>query len=498
MIAVDKLPLSFTENRGFGRFCRRNRPHYSLPSRRTITRLMEDRYEIFKKNYVLELEGKTSYSLTMDNWTDEYTKQTYLAVTIHYLSNDMEMIDGILGMFPLYVNHTSEYLKVCFKHVMSNFGLDENKVVSVTTDRGANILRAVEEFFGAQKQIPCFGHVLALVFPDFTEKISTFQTVIKKVRAIVNSIRSSTVAVMTLKKLQKDEGIPQNKCLNFQSDVSTRWNSTLHMLRRFLQLKDYVYPVTLECKNPPQFLDKDDYEYLDDIIPMMALVDQATVDASGSTYTTASLVIPLLSLMKNSITEIIPKTKGGEEFKKKMIDALAARSKLLEKNDVLCLATLLDPRFKKMYFQSPLRVSTMVEKILILTKQEKKLSQQPQETLEENKKKSIWDAHDASLKKNNVSEHSLPEIKMFLGQQLCCRQSNPIKVWNDQLRMSFPLLFPLALKFLTVPCTSVASERANSLTHFIASAKRSNLTGEHVNEFVGLSSYSRKLWGLEP
>lgn len=51
----------------------------------------------------------------------------------------------------------------CSIHVREEFEIDKNKIVSITTDDGANIVLAVRLFLGDNHRMPCMAHVLNLV-----------------------------------------------------------------------------------------------------------------------------------------------------------------------------------------------------------------------------------------------------------------------------------------------------------------------------------------------
>lgn len=82
MISVDKLPLSTVQSRGFKILMKTVAPLYSIPSRKTLTNLLETRYNIMKEQFKEKIKKALSYTLTCDNWTD-CTNQSYLGVTIH-------------------------------------------------------------------------------------------------------------------------------------------------------------------------------------------------------------------------------------------------------------------------------------------------------------------------------------------------------------------------------------------------------------------------------
>lgn len=109
MIATDKMALTTVESKGFQWLMKTIVPLYKEPSRRTITRLIEMRYKALKEDFIIKIEKAICYSLIYDNWTD-ITNQNYFGVTIHYLTEELKMKSGCIGVFLLHKNHTAEYL----------------------------------------------------------------------------------------------------------------------------------------------------------------------------------------------------------------------------------------------------------------------------------------------------------------------------------------------------------------------------------------------------
>ncbi|PZC80784.1 hypothetical protein B5X24_HaOG214008 [Helicoverpa armigera] len=58
---------------------------------------------------------------------------------------------------------SGQYIQECWKEICEEFEIDKNKIVSITTDGGANIVSAVRLFLGDNHRIPCMAHVLNLV-----------------------------------------------------------------------------------------------------------------------------------------------------------------------------------------------------------------------------------------------------------------------------------------------------------------------------------------------
>lgn len=205
--------------------------------------------------------------------------------------------------------------------------------------------------------------------------ITDVRDMITKVRNIVVMIKRSIVASDELKRLQVRDGKTESTALKFIQDVPTRWNSTLYMLERFLVLEEYVYPITLKCRNVPEMLTRDEIHLLKNLTDMLKSIENVITEISGDSYPTASLIIPIIHCMQIAISGWEPNnlesdkvTRASMQFKNKLLTAIEHRFKDQELNLILAISTILDPRFKKLHFQSALAASSAITKINILMK----------------------------------------------------------------------------------------------------------------------------------
>lgn len=89
-------------------------PLYTIPSRKVITSLIEEKY-VYLSNLIKEqLSNVDDIALTTDIWTDLNTK-SYLGVTAHYHINCNKKT-VIIGITELNDRHTSDNLKVVTRH----------------------------------------------------------------------------------------------------------------------------------------------------------------------------------------------------------------------------------------------------------------------------------------------------------------------------------------------------------------------------------------------
>lgn len=85
MIAKDNLPFRIVEKKGFQISMNSILPLYKIPCRKSITRLIEEKYELLSN--MMKVLSKVKYlSLTTDIWTESLNMKSFLGLTTHFLS----------------------------------------------------------------------------------------------------------------------------------------------------------------------------------------------------------------------------------------------------------------------------------------------------------------------------------------------------------------------------------------------------------------------------
>ena len=86
-IVLDLQPFSVVESESFIRLINKLDPHYRLPSRHTIKRLIIDEFEERRKVIINFFQNSTSkFSLTCDIWSS-VKMESFMALTIHYIDS---------------------------------------------------------------------------------------------------------------------------------------------------------------------------------------------------------------------------------------------------------------------------------------------------------------------------------------------------------------------------------------------------------------------------
>lgn len=127
MVVKDHLPLDFVEGSGFKYFSKKAVPLYKVPSRRTFTRLLDDKYDVLSARMRDIFSKVQEFNLTADIWTDTHTTKSYLGVTVHFLSG-YEMTAATIGVTPLDASHDIRYISRMLEETCGEWNIDKAKV----------------------------------------------------------------------------------------------------------------------------------------------------------------------------------------------------------------------------------------------------------------------------------------------------------------------------------------------------------------------------------
>lgn len=111
MICKDTLPLNTVEKEGFTYLMKTAEPLYKLPSRQTITQMIDDKYDNLSLQFREKLLELESICLTTDIWTDTHNTTSYMDLTGHFI-HESELISINFGVSHLTEPHNPDiYVK---------------------------------------------------------------------------------------------------------------------------------------------------------------------------------------------------------------------------------------------------------------------------------------------------------------------------------------------------------------------------------------------------
>lgn len=494
MICKDHQPFSIVENEGFKNLMKAVAPQYKLPSRTSLRRWLDNKYEAVSETFRKKLSTITDLTLTTDIWSDTLNMKSFIGVTAHF-GIDIELISVTLGVYELDERHTSQYISEMLSRTCEEWGINKDNVTAVVTDNAANMVKAIELAFGKKKHIPCFAHTLNLV-AEGTMACSEWQHIVSKTKAIVTWFKQSCIASDELRKATSAE-------TKLIQSVPTRWNSTYYMVQRFLELRTVINYILFRHATAPQMLSGSEISIASSVLLILRPLEVATKEISGDKYCTTSKIIPLVRCIFSKITSTIIEEPVAKEVQKLALHEMRKRMGPIEHVTALAIACILDPRFKKMHFSDAIACSNSVSKIKDLMKIHLRQNEDIESDSDKSDKSeetfSLWSDHHKLVQRNwksTKSEDSLSdELSVYLTTPVGRLNDNPLEIWKDY-KMQFPTLHKLAYKYLTIVGTSVPSERLFSQAGQVMTQQRNRLKGKRLGKLLFLHSVDKQYWDI--
>ncbi|ALC44430.1 maker722 [Drosophila busckii] len=401
--------------------------------------------------------------------------------------------------------HTGEYICTLLQNTCKEFGIEEFKLETLTTDNAKNMKAASNLLLGVGHHVPCFAHTINLVVDNTVKDIKCFSTVLDKVKRIVTYFKHSPAAMDVLRKLQSDEGVPEGCIRTLTQNIDTRWNSCLDMLISFIDLENTVAIALINrsksTKILPEMLSTSELDICRDFCELLKPFKEATERVSGESYVTVSLVVPMISMSLAKIRKTIVQSADGMFMKDVLMQKADDYLTGLSKNKILIKASLLDPRFKKMYIPPTmvLEASKNILEEMQLNSEGKRRSSnlQPPEELhiaQVDRQESFFEAHNRSIQQTQSSDSPYKkEFHLYISLPNSNWEAEPIQYWTSQ-QQTMPHLAKLALRYLIIPGSSVSSERMASAIKCVVCDSRSRMTDRHVTQRVFLKSLAKQYW----
>lgn len=394
------------------------------------------------------------------------------------------------------------------------------KVVFVVTDNADNVVNAVKDVMG-WKHMGCFAHSLNLVVTRAVNKNHDVVTLIETVKRIVSHFKRSTQSTEKLIEYQVRNNEPNNKPKKLIQDVSTRWNSTYFMLKRFVLLQEPIKATLALIDKDLPVLTPVQWKMLCELILVLKPFYTVTKTVSGEKYATGSLVIPLT----NSLFTVCGKLKERnfspqvKEVVTELNKEMSKRFGNFESSNTLTLLTFIDPRFKNLVFKDPAASSNAKDRVINAIGREiirateeqerakKNAKERPadvaiteheeQEIVTENQSRqevdelSVFNSLEMCLakkkKKGSVKSRAIVELDRFLEEDELEWKGDPLLWWKEN-GPQYPYLRKVVQKNFCCLATSVPCERAFSRAGLFVSDRRNRLSGTKTKMLMFLNA----------
>lgn len=478
MVVADLQPLSIVENEGFKLFSKALNPAFVVPSRYILTKtLLKNNYDAVFKNLKEELSFAEHICITTDAWTS-IANESYVSITAHFITKDWKLNSKFLNCFAMYKDHTAQNLMNEIFESLKKWNV-ESKISCVVSDNAANILAAIK--LAGWYSLPCFAHTLHLIVTDGLKDENIIQLV-NKCKAAVEFFNRSTKAFNKLKEMQEQMGKPKLKLIN---STPTRWNSTLKMIERLIEIQDVLEATVAILHKPVELFTFEEWQVLKELCNILRPFNEITIEMSAEKFTTVSKLIVLIRGLqsflskKKSENNIIIISTLLERF----INNVTKRFHRLEYNEILAISTFLDPRFKSKGFTDTGALKYVKDKIYSMYFIPSSDISSPQKNAENNN--SIWNEFDQRTNVKTNTSKCIIELNNFAHESIVERKSDPLEWWKSHETV-YPGLSAIAKKYLPIVATSVPSERVFSTAGQVLTDRRNSLSSENVEKILFL------------
>jgi len=507
MICLDLMPYSVVENKGFRKLLNVVAPRYQLPSRwhfsRTVIPQIYQDVKTKVKETLSNIEGKFVHC-TSDIWTSKFSTNAYLSLTGHWIEckkspqaiDEHKRVTALLKMEVLNEDHTAanilHHLKAVVKQCQDDVGV-KFSVQCFVTDNATNMVKAMAD--GNYVHIRCMAHNLHLVVTAVLKECRGVTSVILIARKITGFVHRSNKAVNKLHKIQEELGLPKNTLVH---DVSTRWNSSFHMLQRLLEQRR---PLTTMCADMDLggVMSHHQWELVQAIVKILQPIEEATRTVCEEVASLSS-VIPCVQALKTALTNLkvdadVQALPEALKMGTTLHSLLTQRFQAVfdDSSGHYFKATLLDPRFKSLPMSllstsefDKLKADVAAEVDAELQADDvsgvpEAASSSSVESETSGQKSLFWGAmHNlAKPKPKSASFGAMTSLKIVESYLAVLSTesltSDPAVTFWSKMMQPQPALAHVAIKYLTCPPTSVSSERIFSTAGDIVSPHRSRL-----------------------
>ena len=406
-------------------------------------------------------EEASSIALMTDIWTSS-TNDSYISLTVHFITNYWETRSCILETRSFPEHHTGANIAGKLKDMVSTFDIDNSKVVHDQDNvqlAGEIIQRDVGWY-----SINCSAHKLQLCINGSQQ---TIVRALDTARKLVSHFRHSALAAAALKKHQVQMSLPEKK---LKHDISTRWNSTFYMIQRLLEAKWPIVAVLSDesvTKRSDWYLDlhSEQWDLLENIAKILEPFEAATVFLSYESNVSISCVHPIVfGLLDNlQVSEDNSDSPTLTLFKNELASSLRSKWSLESLNPLALsiFASCLDPRFRNLKFLHDTMRADVKEELKARVQQtQNDQDQAPDVDLDFQDQPPLTKktALDKLLGAEEEKLESCIEVDTYLSEKPISRSINPLGWWKEN-NTCFPYLAQLAKTLLCIPATSTPSER---------------------------------------
>lgn len=508
-ICRDILSFNISNSQGFVEFAKKYKLSggNDLPEPKTILKYaFNDIYDttisVMKKEIV---NCPKVVSLTLDTWTDILKQLSFITFTLHFVSSSFVAKAFTLRTAIIPFPNKIQTIQNEIKKTIEQFGLKNNFIICISPE-GSNISKACAltkiDYYN------CLSHSLhTLVVHDGINNTPEIKEVIIKAKHIVKQLSYRIMDLPCEYRVQYEdiilrfievselldadarlplfeEAIPQKlpnmTVFNSMQDSPTQWTCIFTLIEVVICYESVI----INCLNVIELCDlipkESERALLKEISEVLGSLRTASEILGGCKFASLNLALLFRAELISSLQASNIDSPILCKFKENMLHSVERRFPISELQ--LCSA-LFDPSLRGLQTIDEYLYQNNSSKDSFLKKMyETYISTELEDILCENPlslpvdQPSNWKRLKLELLQKHTGSHRVgieAEIQQYLS--VTTAVEDPLLWWKDH-ESTFPRLACLAKYILSVPATSVPSERAFSLKGIIWNEKKSALT----------------------
>ncbi|SPT18541.1 unnamed protein product [Triticum aestivum] len=340
-------------------------PAFQIKGRHTIHDDAVKMYKGMKKDIEVELQNLDSHIfLTSDMWTSSQDLG-YMCITAHYINAEFNYKKKTISFAEVKYPHTGYAIEEEIVRCLTEWGI-RSKLFTLTLDNASNNTNACEQLRKYYKHellledqhlhVRCCAHILNILVHDGMKII---HEAIDMIRELLKYIDSSPSRLQDFNTIASGMGLRSKKGISV--DTLTRWNSTWKMLVEALTyLASYANRKMIDSPSEEQ------WEKAKAICEFLKAFEELTLIVSAHRKPTSHKFLPVVLSIRHALKDpgwqtsdvlkelaVAMQTKLDKywdpEEKENADPNRRIKSKGIEFNHALVIATFLDPRRKEDY-----------------------------------------------------------------------------------------------------------------------------------------------------
>ena len=487
LLLAHSLPFSLLDSPFFLSLLKILNSKYRAPSSRTFVKtILANAYTQAIAAYKCVFDdASVAVSVTTDEWTRHTFKFFNVSMYIVDAQFNRQVINA--ATFQLQERSTAHELHRALRKAVSEL-VQFDRIVGVTTDGARNEINMVA--LAERISMKCIIHTLQLCVRHAFDKVPGVKDTITKASALTTYFKRSIVAADELRHQQHG-----GSKLRLIQSVETRWDSVYLMFDRLHHERRNIKKALIDLKQEARDLSPEQWSHIEGMLAPLRHFYELTCTFSSADALLSDVPFLIDELQVTLDAQITNESEFVRQFRVTLSDEAEAELTMYLQPEHICMAAaFLDPRFKnldilpvdgQLKHDVHLSVQELIERFPL-----------PDATTEVQAPTATPSPVPGTLHQRMLSRFkSAPaapaleitrEIDNYLAiDALSLDCGRPLDWWRLHAA-AFPMLSHLARLIMSIPPSSVESERTFSVGGLLYSDSRSRLSTANLQRSIFL------------